>query len=96
MIGKKIDFPLQQIDWKKFERNNKTIAFNILYVPYNTKEIRLTYKSKYNRKCHNQVTLFMITDGQKWYHLAVKNLSRLIRGITPNHNGDFYYLNSFH
>ena len=27
-------------DWKKFEQNNKTVALNILYVPYNTKQIR--------------------------------------------------------
>ena len=33
---------------KKFEKNNKTIALDILYVPYNIKEIRNAYKSKYN------------------------------------------------
>ena len=38
----------------------------------------------------------MITDGEKWYCLAVKNLPRLLRGITSNHNGDFYCLNCFH
>ena len=32
-----IDFPSRIKDWKKFERNNKTIAINILYVPHNTK-----------------------------------------------------------
>ena len=29
--------------WKKFESNNKSIALNILYVPYNTKKIRHEY-----------------------------------------------------
>ena len=38
----------------------------------------------------------MIIDGQKWHYLAVKNLSRLLNGITLNHNGEFYCLNSFH
>ena len=38
----------------------------------------------------------MITDGEKWHYLAMKNLSRLLRGITSNHNGDFYTLNCFH
>ena len=47
---KDIDFPSHQKDWKKFEQYNKTIALNILYVPSNTKQIRLAYKSKYNRK----------------------------------------------
>ena len=28
-----IDFPAGIKDWKKFERNNKTIALNILYIP---------------------------------------------------------------
>ena len=38
----------------------------------------------------------MITDGKKWHYLAAKILSALIRGITPNHNGDFCCLNCFH
>ena len=32
----------------------------------------------------------------KWHFLAVKSLSALFRGITSNHNGDFYCLNCFH
>ena len=38
----------------------------------------------------------MITDGEKWHYLVVNNLSRLLRGITSNHNADFYCLNCFH
>ena len=38
----------------------------------------------------------MITDGKKWHYLAVKSLSALLRGITSNHDGDFYCLNCFH
>ena len=49
-------------DWRKFERNNKTIALNILSIPHNTKTINLAYKSKYNRKRENQVVLLMITN----------------------------------
>ena len=60
---KDIEFPSNQKDWKKFYQNNKTIALNILFVPHNTKAIRLEYKSKYNHKCKNQVILLMITDG---------------------------------
>ena len=97
------------IDWKKFEQNNKTITLNILFVPHNTKTIRLAYKSKYNRKRENQVVLLMITDGKKWHYLALKSvrttngynrpvrsLSRLLRGITSNHIGDFYCLGCLH
>ena len=38
----------------------------------------------------------MITDGKKWHYLAVKSFSALLRGITSNHDRDFYYLNCFH
>ena len=45
----------------------------------------------------NQVILLMITDdGENWHYLAVKSLSRWLRGITSNHDGDFYCLNCFH
>ena len=79
-----------------FELYNKSIALNILYVPHNTEEIRHEYKSKYNLKHENQVILLMITDGKKWYYLAVKKLSPLFKGITSNREGDFYCLNCFH
>ena len=72
------DFPSEQKDWKKFELNSKSIAFNILFVPYNTEKIRLAYKSKHNFKRENQVILLMITDGKKWHYLAVKSLSALL------------------
>ena len=42
---KVISFSLRKKDWKRFELNNKAIAINILFVPYNTEEIRLAYKS---------------------------------------------------
>ena len=51
----------------------------------------------------------MITDGEKWHYTALKSeptedgfnrptksLSRLFRGITSNHDGDFYCLNCLH
>ena len=38
----------------------------------------------------------MISNGENWHYLAVKNLSRLLRGITSNHNSDYYCLNCFH
>ena len=77
-------------DWKKFVSNNKSIALNILYVPYNTEKIRHANKSKYNLTRENQVILLMITDGEKWHYLAVKILSVLFKGITSKHEGDFY------
>ena len=85
----KQSFPHIQKTGEKFEQNNKTIALNTLYVPYNSKQIRQAYISKYNNKRDNQVNLLMITDGEKWHYLAVKSISRLLRRIASNHNGDF-------
>ena len=94
---KDIEFPSHSKDWRKFECNNKTITLNILCVPCNTKKINPAYISKHNNKRDAQVNLLMITDGtSNWHYLAVKSISGLLRGITSNHNGDFYCLNCFH
>ena len=91
---KDIDFPATSKDWKKFELKNE-IALNILYVPHNTRKIHVANKSKHNLTRENQIILLMITDGEKWHYLTVKNLSGLLRGITSNHAGAFYCLNCF-
>ena len=92
---KEIDFSSRTKDrknWKNFEQNTKGVAFNILFLPHNTNQIRPACISKQNFKCENQVVLLMITDGTKWHYLAVKNFSALSRRITSNHNRDFYCL----
>ena len=91
-----INFPTAKKDWNKFELNNKDVALNILYVPFNTKKIEIAYKSKYNLIRDNQLVLFMISNGKNWHYLAVKSLSRLLKGISSNHNSDYYCLNCFH
>ena len=63
---------------------------------YDTKKINIAYKSKNNLTQKKQTNLLMISDGQKWHYLVVKNLSGLLRGITSNHKEDFYCLNCFH
>ena len=91
-----INFPIAKKDWNKFKLNNKDVALNILYVPFNTKKIEIAYKSKYNLKRDNQIILLMISNGENWHYLAVKSVSRLLRGISSNHDGDYYCLNCFH
>ena len=83
-----INFPAIKKDWNEFELNNKNVALNILYVPFNTKS-----KSKYNLIRDKQIILLMISNGENWHYLVVKNLSRLLRGISSNHDGDYYCLN---
>ena len=75
---KEINFPSNRKVWRKFEPNNKSVAFNILYIPYITEKIGHAYKSKHNLNRENQVILLMITDGKKWHYLAVKKLSALL------------------
>ena len=50
---KELNFPLNKKDWKKFESNNKSIALNILWIPYNAEKIRHAYKSKHNLRGEN-------------------------------------------
>ena len=41
-------------DWRKFECNNKTIALNILYIPYNAKQVRHASTSECNNERDNE------------------------------------------
>ena len=52
---KDIKFPSDKEDWKKFEQNNKEVALNILFVPYNKKEIEPAHTSKHNYKRKNKL-----------------------------------------
>ena len=77
-----MNFPSNKKDWKKFEKDNKTVAHNILYVSHNTEEIIYAHKSKHNLKRRNQVILLMIIHDEKWHYVAVKKLSALLRETT--------------
>ena len=44
---KETNLPSHKRDWKKFESNNRSIALNILPVPYNNEKISHAYKSKF-------------------------------------------------
>ena len=49
----------------------------MFFVSHNSEEIKLSYKSSYN-KLKNQVILAMINDeAKKYYYFAIKNLSEL-------------------
>ena len=67
-----IDLSSHQRDWEKFEQENNSIALNVLFVSYNSEEIKLAYKSNYNKR-KNQVILLMINDeANNCYYFAVK------------------------
>ena len=67
-----------------------------MYVPHNTKKIHVPYKSKHNVTRKKQVILLMISNGENWHYLVVKNLPGLLKGITSNIKEGFYCLNCFH
>ena len=67
-----------------------------MYVPHNTKKIQVAYKSRHNLTREKQVILLMISNGENWHYLVVKNLPELLKGITSNDKEDFYCLNIFH
>ena len=72
------DFSSYQRDWEEFEQNNTSIALNVLFVSYNSEEIKLAYKSRYNNRRKNNVILLMTNDEAKnCYYFAVKNLLEL-------------------
>ena len=74
-----INFSSYQRGWREFEQSNTLVALNVLFVSHDSEEIKLAYyKSKYNYKRKNQVTLLMINDEAKnCYYFALKNLSEL-------------------
>ena len=67
----------------------------MLFIPHNTKAIRVAYRSEHSNKRKKQVLLLMISNGKKQHYLAVSNLSALLIGNSSNHKGDFYCLNCF-
>ena len=72
-----IDLSSQQRGWEEFEQENNSIALNVLFVSYNSEEIKLANKSSYNKR-KNQVILLMINDeANNCYYFAVKSLSKI-------------------
>ena len=92
-----LESPAGHKDYSAFKKNNPKIALNILYVPYQTKEIVPNYISKHNKTRDTRANLLMITDCKNnWHYLAIKTIPGLLRGTTSTHNGDYYCLICFH
>ena len=72
-MKKGINHPSKIDDWKTFEKNNPTIALNILYIK--EKEICWAYISKINSICEKKINPLMIPNEEKevWCDQAVKN-----------------------
>ena len=94
MIRKKINYPSKIDDWKKSEKNNPTIALNIL-CNKQKKYFPLIFQII---PCEKPIILLMILNKEKegWHYLGLKKLPTLLRGITSKHHGNFYCLNCLH
>ena len=72
-----IDFSSHQRYWQHFEQENNLIAINVLLVSHSSDEIKLAYKSSYN-KLKNQAILLMINDEvNNYYYFAIKHWQEL-------------------
>ena len=98
-----VNYPSEKNDLEKFEKNNITVALNVLYAK--KEKIYAAYVSKHNSNHEKEVTLLMTSNGEeraaksegrRWHYLPVKKLSALLRGITSKHHGDFCCQNCFH
>ena len=58
-----VNYPSEKNDLEKFEKNNITVALNVLYAK--KEKIYATYVSKHNSNHEKQVTLLMISNGEE-------------------------------
>ena len=72
-----INYLAKMDDWKKFEKNNPSIAVNVLYTK--EKEILPVYISHHNSSREMQIVLLMIEHEEKdgWHYFVVKKLPLL-------------------
>ena len=55
-------YPSEEDDWKKIEKNDLNIAFNILYVK--NEKIHPAYVSKHNSNPEKKIILLMILNAE--------------------------------
>ena len=72
-----INFPLKKVALKEFEKNNVTIALNVLYAK--NEKIYLAFLSKNNSYCEKQAILLMISNGEKQHYLELKKIISIIK-----------------
>ena len=77
-----INFPSEKNNWKKFEKNNVTITFNVLYAK--EEKIYPAYVSKHDSNREKQVILLMIPgEGPKDAKLSLKDAK-----VSPTGNNE--------
>ena len=102
---KGMQFPVTINQIEKFEKNNPSIAVNVLYF-YSPKEgkskfkIAILRRSDGNASRSKVANLLLITDGEMSHYTAIKSLSRLLTRENSKHKGEYYFcincLQAFH
>ena len=67
------DFSSHQRDWKKFEQNNESIDFNVLFTLQNSEEITFVHEPEHIFKRESNVPLLMINGDDEKCYFAVKS-----------------------
>ena len=86
-----IKYPWEKDDWEKCDKNNLTIALNVLYAE--NEKIHPVDISKHNSNCGKQVIILMIPNEEGYHYIAVKQLPACLIGIKSKHYSDFCSLN---
>ena len=68
-----INHPSEKDDWKNIDKNNLTIALNVLYA--NNKKIYPAYVSKQNSSYETQIFRLMVPNGEGWHYFTIRKLS---------------------
>ena len=86
------NYPSKIDNWKTFEKNNPTIALNILYIKEKGTSSALSYNISLSYKISQilirikkkKIILVMIPNEEKerWHYLVVKKLSVILHGLT--------------
>ena len=84
---------LHLTDYRRFEKLNEDIALNVRYIPFNkegndngieTIDVEQEYISNFSFTRKKEVVLIRISNGKKWYFLALKSdQEENIEFITP-------------
>ena len=67
------DFSSHQRGWENFEQENNSIVLNVLFVSHNSEEIKLAYKSSYNKRKNQEILLMINDEANNYYYFAITN-----------------------
>ena len=89
----RLEFPVSIKKIDKFEKNNPSIAVNVLFSNKESqkKNMCTVCRSGHNVKCKKQVNLLMIVDGENRHYAAIKNISMLLKSLNETHKGAYHF-----